>query len=658
MKRNIQQKLLAFVTGAAMFLAAVISPAGISHAASAADAKTYEVRIVSTNDLHARAAASESAYGFEKIKTIADVARSSSDLALLLDAGDFYHGQAFATLTNGENIAKLAAATGYDAVCVGNHDWNYGKGQLRTLAKLSAENNVSGGFALLGGNVKEGGGNAFFDQEYLVKELQTGQGEPVKIGVFGMIDPELYTKTAPANVEGLAFENMADYAMQAAASLRSQGCDLVVAMAHCNKPAALAESVSGVDLWITGHEHIVLEDQVTDKAGEKVYVLEAGCYGSQVDVTRLNFTFEPDSSGEYQVSGLTVTPEAYKEDKIETFTSDGTVAALYQSLNTEQEEILKEKIGETPVKLEAGWEAVRIGETTMGRLVTNAYLKESGADVAFENSGGIRTGKDIEAGDVTKGDAIDTFPYGNYLVSKEITGAQLKEMLEISIDLGIQNIAANEAGEYDGWPGNSGSYLQVSGAQVLYDTGKPKGSRIWSLKIGGEPVEDAKYYTVATNNYAAGSEDYPMFAGAEIKNEYGACDEIFIRYLQQTEPEILKAALETACMTEQKENNSSQDLPAKPKASNIKKLTAKSRGFQVTWKKRSSVTGYQIQYSTDQKFGKAVKKVNVNKPSSVKKTVKGLKAKKTYYVRIRTYQKKSVSVSYSNWSGVKWVTTL
>lgn len=658
MRKKIQQKMVAFLTGAAMFVAAAISPASIFHAAAEDDTKTYEIRIVSTNDIHARAASSASTYGFEKIKTIADAARASSDLAMLLDAGDFYHGQAFATLTNGENIAKLASATGYDAVCVGNHDWNYGKEQLRKLAVLSAENNISGGFALLGGNVKDREGNAFFDQQYLVKEMQTKQGDPVKIGVFGMIDPELYTKTSPANVEGLVFEDMTEYAMQTAASLRNQGCDLVIAMAHCNHPAALAESVSGVDLWIAGHEHINLEEQITDKAGEKVYVLEAGCYGSQVDVTRLNFTYEASSSGEYEVSELTVTPETFQEDKIETLTSDETVAALFQSLDGAQAEILKEKIGETPVKLDAEWEAVRIGETTMGRLVTNAYLKESGADLAIENAGGIRTSKNIEVGDVTKGDAIDTFPYGNYLVSKEITGAQLKEMLEISIELGIQNNAANEAGEYDGWPGNSGSYLQVGGAQVLYDTQKPKGSRIWSLKIGGEPVEDAKYYTVATNNYAAGSEDYPMLADAEIKNEYVACDEIFIRYLQQTEPKILKAALETACMTEQKESDPSQDLPAKPKATKIKKLTAESNGFAVIWKKRSSVTGYQIQYSTDRKFSTAAKTINIKKQSRVKKTVKGLKAKKTYYVRIRTYQKKSESVSYSAWSGVKRVTTL
>ena len=659
MKKEIRQKMAALFTGAVILIAAAVLPAGVLRAEAAENADTYEIRIVSTNDIHARAASSESTYGFEKVKTIADAARASSDLAMLLDAGDFYHGQAFATLTNGENIAKLASATGYDAVCVGNHDWNYGKQQLRKLAVLSAENNLSGGFALLGGNVKDREGNAFFDQQYLVKEMQTKQGDPVKIGVFGMIDPELYTKTSPANVEGLVFEDMTEYAMQTAASLRNQGCDLVIAMAHCNHPAALAESVSGVDLWIAGHEHINLEEQVTDKAGEKVYVLEAGCYGSQVDVTRLNFTYEASSSGEYEVSGLTVTPETYQEDKIETLKSDETVAALFQSLDGAQAEILKEKIGETPVKLDAEWEAVRIGETTMGRLVTNAYLKESGADLAIENAGGIRTSKNIEAGDVTKGDAIDTFPYGNYLVSKEITGAQLKEMLEISIELGIQNNAANEAGEYDGWPGNSGSYLQVGGAQVLYDTEKPQGSRIWSLKIGGEPVEDAKFYTVATNNYAAGSEDYPMLADAEVKNEYVACDEILIRYLQQTEPEILKAALETACMTEQKESDSSQDLPAKPKAAKIKKLAARNRGFQVTWKACPSVSGYQIQYSTNKKFSKgSVKAVSVKKNSIVKKTVKGLKAKKTYYVRIRTYQEESGRVSRSVWSGIKMVTTL
>ncbi len=641
------QRFKALLTGAAVFLSAVILPAASTHAADSAE-KVYEISIVSTNDMHARAAASESSYGFGKIKAIADKERSTSDLALLLDAGDFYHGQAFATLTEGESIAKLAAAAGYDAVCVGNHDWSYGKERLNTLAELTAKDNQSGGFALLGGNVKDSGGNRFFAQEFLIKEIPATQGAPVKVGVFGVIDPLLYTKTTPANVEGLVFEDMAGYARQAVSALEAQGCGVIIGMAHCNGPVKLAQSVSGVDLWIAGHEHISLEEQVTDAAGQPVYVLEAGYYGGQVNVTKLRLTLE---------KGLAVTTASYKKEDLEKVAPDASVDALYQSLSDAQAGILQEKIGEVPVKLEASWEAVRIGETAMGRLVTSAYLKESGADAALENAGGIRTGRDIEAGDVTKRDAVDTFPFGNYLVAKELTGAQLKELFETSIEIGLQNQAANQAGDYDGWPQNSGSYLQAGGVQVRYDPDKKMGSRIVGLEIGQKPVENNKSFTVVTNNYLAESEDYPMLASAKEKYQYTACDEIFIRYLQQEAQETIKSQLQTARMVVEKADVQQQPA-SRPAGTVLTKLAAKSKGFQAVWKKTASVTGYQIQYAADKNFSTSTKKITVKNKATVKKAVKGLKGNKNYYVRIRTYKKSGGSNSYSKWSAVKKVKTL
>ena len=633
----------------------LILPADRMYAAGTAAGNTYEIRIVSTSDIHARAASSGSGYGFEKIKTIAAGAEKESDMMLLLDAGDLYHGQAFATLTKGESIAELAAATGYDAVCAGNHDWSYGREQLRTLERLTAKNNASGNFALLAGNVTGSSGEPFASQEFLIKEMPVNQGNTVRVGVFGLIDPKLYTGTSPSNVEGLVFGDMAGYARQAVAALEAEGCDIILGMAHCINPAALAASVSGVDLWIAGHEHVSLQELVTDREGKQVYVLEAGYYGSEVDVTRLNFSCVTDGSGACAISGLTVTPASYKEDQISQTASDEEIAALYQSLSEAQTQILQEEAGVTPVKLEAGWEAVRIGETTMGRLITNAYLKETGADIAIENAGGIRTGRDIEAGTVTKADVIDTFPYGNYVVTKEITGSQLKELLELSIDTGIRNYAASEAGEYDGWPEDSGSYLQTGGMEVRFDASAPQGSRIRSLLAGGLPVEDTGTYTVAVNNYAAGSGDYPMLAASEIQNEYSACDEILIRYLQQTEAAELDRALATVCMIQEKNGGQSQD--DRPAATSIKKLKAKSRGFQAVWNKSPSAAGYQIQYSETKKFHKKTTWSKTAGSQSVKKTVKGLKPQQTYYVRIRTYQTEEAGTVYSGWSGIKKVTT-
>lgn len=258
---------------------------------------------------------------------------------------------------------------------------------------------------------------------------------------------------------------------------------------------------------------------------------------------------------------------------------------------------------------------------------------------------------------MTKRDAVDTFPFGNYLVAKELTGAQLKELFETSIEIGLQNQAANQAGDYDGWPQNSGSYLQAGGVQVRYDPDKKMGSRIVGLEIGQKPVENNKSYTVVTNNYLAESEDYPMLASAKEKYQYTACDEIFIRYLQQEAQETIKSQLQTARMVVEKADVQQQPA-SRPAGTVLTKLAAKSKGFQAVWKKTASVTGYQIQYAADKNFSTSTKKITVKNKATVKKAVKGLKGNKNYYVRIRTYKKSGGSNSYSKWSAVKKVKTL
>ena len=93
--------------------------------------------------------------------------------------------------------------------------------------------------------------------------------------------------------------------------------------------------------------------------------------------------------------------------------------------------------------------------------------KAEGKDVAFENAGGIRAS--ISEGDVTYGDIISVSPYGNYIVTKQVTGKQLKEILETALDIQMQCIAADESGDYDAWPQSSVSYLQTGGMTVVYD---------------------------------------------------------------------------------------------------------------------------------------------------------------------------------------------
>ena len=188
-------------------------------------------------------------------------------------------------------------------------------------------------------------------------------------------------------------------------------------------------------------------------------------------------------------------------------------------------------MGETPETLNGAWEDLRIDQQNLGNIVADAYLLETGAAVAFENAGGIRAS--IEAGDVTYGDIIGVSPYGNYIVTKQITGAELIDILETSLDIGLQSRAANDSGDYDAWPDNSGSYLQFGGMTVTWDPDAEKGSRVVSIEMKGRTFREDQKYIVATNNYVAVSENYPQLAQADEIGQYSACDEALVRLFQK-----------------------------------------------------------------------------------------------------------------------------
>ena len=139
-------------------------------------------------------------------------------------------------------------------------------------------------------------------------------------------------------------------------------------------------------------------------------------------------------------------------------------------------------------------------------------------------------------------------PFGNYLVTKAVSGADIKKMLETSIEIGINNQIANNKND-NSWPGNSGSYLQWSGITAAYDLTKPAGQRVYSAKVGAADLDPNRLYTIACNNYLATSSDYPGLQAAAVINEYSACDEAFISYLQTAGNERFMAAINTPNVT-------------------------------------------------------------------------------------------------------------
>ena len=512
--------------------------------------REYSLKIAHTNDIHARVVEDKSSgiIGLSKLKTLIDSYMEDSDMNFILDSGDVFHGQSIATLVEGESIARLMGACEYDAMTAGNHDWNYGKDRLKELITIVDDNNNKD-FSMLTGNVINNDGTKFFDDEYLIKTIDN-DGEELKVGLFGVIDPNIYSDTAPSNVTGLVFTDMEEYSKKAVKYLEAEGCHLIIALTHSYNPTELASKIDGVDLWLAGHEHTDINKTVITPNGNEALVIENGYYLNEVGLIELKFDL---------TDGVVENLEYYTSNADYTACVDlepnSAISQLLDEINSEQEVILKDVVGASPVDLDGVWENLRIDETTMGRAVTDAYLLETGADVALENAGGIR--ESIYSGNVTYGDIINVMPYGNYIVTKQVSGLDLLAILEQSIDIQIKNIQANDSGIYDAWPSNSGSYLQIGGMSVKYDLSESYGSRIKSAYIGNEELDIEKVYIIATNNYLASSNDYPQLASKETKGEFSACDEALIKYFKQDDAYIL-SSVSTARMIKGTNTSSSE----------------------------------------------------------------------------------------------------
>ncbi len=517
--------------GALAALVVALAACAFLRPSAALAVEAGSVTIVHTNDSHGGYGfTSESGTPVGYYAAVAGLA-DSVDADLLLDAGDTFHGDSFATITNGESVARLMKAAGYDATTPGNHDWSYGSEQLQTL---------SAQVPVLAANVLAFDDSPYFQTPYVVKDVTLENGETIQVGVLGVIDEAFYTSTPAYNVAGLTFADPVEYANDTAEELRDeQGCELVVVITHSADPQELAEKSEGIDAVIAGHEHILIDDVVTSEDGREVPVVEAGSHIGYVG--ELELAIEKAEDGTYSVTGHEETAHTSASLAV---TADASITDLTMQIMAENEIVLGEAVGESSqaypypdadydIPAPGGWEMVRTEDTPIGHVITASYLSVTGADIAFENAGGIRGG--VPEGTVTKGDLVSISPYGNTLSTYQMTGEQILDALETSLEISSQcrdvlakQLEALEAGEDPmayAWPDNSGSVLVSGGATMEIDWSKSQGERIRSITVGGEALDPAKTYTVAMNSYLPGCEEYPLFATLTAVQDFGTCEE-------------------------------------------------------------------------------------------------------------------------------------
>lgn len=513
-----RHKLLALALSLALLLSLAVPVCAAETTTSTTKDLTGHIVILHTNDVHGGIA------GYAKLAAVKESYTASGAYTLLVDAGDYIQGDPTVSASQGKTAIELMNSTGYDAATVGNHEFDYGYANLKTI---SAQAN----FPILATNVRYNGATAFDSHTIFTAANRK------KIGVFGLETPETATKAHPAKIQGVTFiggQDMMKLAQTEVDTLKAAGCDYVLCLGHLgidaestgNRSLDVLNAVTGIDVFIDGHSHSTLEQikaatNGTGKVGN-AYLTSTGTKLANVGVVDI----APDG---------TITTSNVPLDTLTAENAD--TAAVIQRIQQQIDADYGAVFAQSEVQLNGEKAQVRTGETNLGDLITDAMLWQAGTlgekvDAAISNGGGIRAS--LSVGGLTKKDINTVLPFGNTLYLVKLTGAQLLEALEASTC---------------SLPESIGAFPQVSGIEYTVNTGakfsstenypgstygKPNAvNRVTIQSVGGAAFDPAETYTIVTNDFlGAGGDTYYTFKSSPVGYDTGVpLDEVLMDYI-------------------------------------------------------------------------------------------------------------------------------
>lgn len=464
-----------------------------------------DVTIIYTNDLHAHvepykvpwiADGKRDIGGWANITTLVKQEKAKNKATWFFDAGDYFTGPYISSLTKGKAIIDILNTMQYDAATIGNHEFDHGWDN--TLLQLSRAK-----FPIVQGNIfYEDSSKSFWDKPYTIVEK-----DGVKIGVIGLHGVFAFNDTVSAATRvGIEARDEIKWLQRYIDELKGK-VDLTVALIHEGTPARqssmgntdvrraldkdiqTASQVKGLDILITGHAHVGTPEPI--KAGNTL-ILSTDSGGIDVGKLVLDYQEKPHQFTVKNFELKTIFADEWKPDPQTKQVIDGW--------NKKLDKVVQQTVAQSPVELTRAY-----GESSsLGNLAADALLFTAGKDtqLALTNSGGIRN--EIPAGAVTMGAVISTFPFPNELVTMDLTGKQLRSLMEHGAGL-------------------SNGVLQVSkGLEMKYDSSKPIGQRVTVLTLNGKPIDDATVYHIATNSFLAdGGDGFAAFTEGQARNTSG-----------------------------------------------------------------------------------------------------------------------------------------
>lgn len=421
---------------------------------------TGALTILYTNDIHAHFEPKQGkegpSGGFLALDAQVRQVREKRPSVLLLDAGDTISGHPITYEVHqgvqGGAITAMMNLVGYDAMELGNHDFDNGQPALRGMIELAR-------FQMLCANLATEEGQPFHPR---VKPYQVFERGGAKIGVFGLILENLKRTTARENTVGLNVQALAPVARKMIAELDPQ-TDLIVCLSHqgSDEDLELARAVPGIDVIIGGHDHRAFPKP--KKVGETL-VCQAGSYLRTLG--RLDLKVKDDRVASYFNRLLPLPPLPDK--------AGGELKQLVEVYQTKLNARLKAPIG----KLELPWRRDYYGESNLGDWVADAFVKATGADFGLVNSGSLRT--DLAAGTITVGDVMEIMPFKNMLCNFRVSGAELRRICERNAWAAVNR---------------AHGVLQVAGLRYRYQETEDGKVEVLSVKLGEKDVQDDAHYT-------------------------------------------------------------------------------------------------------------------------------------------------------------------
>ena len=529
-------------------------PTDNTESSTASVPKTAEkdLVLVHTNDVHGRIVEEKgrdkttSVVGDAKLATVIENERAKKDqTTVVVDAGDAFQGLPISNSTKGEARAEILNKMNYDAMAVGNHEFDFGLDEAKKYKQILK-------FPLLSSNTYVNGARLFEASTIIDKDKSVKGDEVVVIGVT---TPETATKTHPKNVQGVTFKDpipeVLNVVKEIQAKAKATGDDYktYVILAHLGvdtttpnewRGSTLADELSKSPLLkgervvvIDGHSHTV----ESKTYGDNVTYNQTGSYLNNIG----KVTLKPKS--------LLGTPSLIKASETTNVTPNAEVKKLVDQIKAKYDaENAVVVVKNSPVELSGTRENVRVRETNLGNVVADSLYEygqtgfQNKTDIAVTNGGGLREtiAKDKP---ITKGSVIAVLPFGNTISQIKVTGQNVLDMFEKSLGSILQvDKAGKTVLDENGQPllEPSGGFLHVSGAKVYYDTNLPSGKRVLRVEVKNhdtgayDKLDLNKTYYLTTNDFlAAGGDGYTMLGGA--REEGPSMDVAFQNYLEKAD---------------------------------------------------------------------------------------------------------------------------